>query len=91
MPGKDKMTQVELILENMKLRKQISALAEALSFYADPESYHAIAFIGDPPCGEFSDDFSDVDHYHYDRPMPGKLARETLDAIEKEEGGQCKK
>lgn len=56
--------------------KRISDLEEALMFYADPENYHAIKFIGDPPCGSFIDDFSEVNNYN--RPMPGKLARETL-------------
>ena len=57
-------------------------LREALEFYADPENYHAIGFRFDRPCGGFADDFSE-DHGHdfYDRPMPGKLARETLDAL----------
>jgi hypothetical protein len=56
-------------------------LREALEFYADPETYHAIAILGDRPCGEFADDMS-VDFWTkncgYDRPMPGKRAREAL-------------
>lgn len=54
-------------------------LAEALEFYADPASYFAIAFIPDPPCGEFMDDFSD-DHGDGDFPgyRAGKRARAAL-------------
>ena len=52
---------------------EIKRLREALEFYADPNTYMAVAFIADPPAGPFVDDFSD-DHGNefYDRPMPGK-------------------
>ncbi len=65
------------------LRAERDALREALSMYADPESYHGLTIIGDPPCGSFGDDFSD-DHGHpdYDRPMPGKTARRALEGGE---------
>lgn len=54
-------------------------MREALEFYADPDTYCAIGFFPDPPCGEFIDDFSD-DHgnENYRRPMPGKRARAAL-------------
>lgn len=57
----------------------VSDLFCTIQFYSDPENYHAIGFFPDPPCGDFIQDFSD-DHGHpfYDRPMPGKMARETL-------------
>lgn len=52
---------------------------EALSFYAEPDTYHAIGFFADPPCGEFDDDFSEGHgDPNYDRPMPGKRARIAL-------------
>lgn len=57
-------------------------LRAALEFYADPETYHAVGFWLDPPCGEFQDDFGDFDeHRHpgYERPMPGKRARQALE------------
>jgi len=62
--------------------KRITAAGEALAFYADAETYHAIAFLPDYPCGEFIDDFSE-DHgdEHYDRPMPGKRARDCIRSI----------
>src|SRR3989304_3873400 len=58
---------------------EIERLREALEFYADPENYHAIAFLGDAPCGDFAADF-DEDHGHpdYDRGMPGRRARSAL-------------
>lgn len=48
---------------------------EALEFYAEPDTYFAILFLPDPPCGEFWDDFEEIDG----RERPGKLARATLD------------
>jgi len=60
-------------------RQKIQKLKDALYFYADPDSYFAIGFFPDRPCGEFMDDFDDKHGFtNYDRPMPGKLARETL-------------
>ena len=59
------------------------ALLDAVRFYADPESYHAIMILPDRPAGAFADDFSD-DHGHefYDREMPGKKAREVLNGVD---------
>jgi hypothetical protein len=59
--------------------EQIEALVEALNVYADPGFYHACAFMFDRPTGGFDEDFSFDEGYGRD--MPGKLARETLDAI----------
>lgn len=63
----------------------VDKLVEALEFYADPENYHAILILPDRPSGAFADDFSDAEHPDYDRWMPGKLARETLAAMQKDE------
>ena len=62
-----------LISENERLR-------EALEFYADPGTYHAISFMCDPPGGGWVEDFDD-DHGDdgYNRPMPGKTARAALE------------
>jgi len=46
-------------------------LHQVLSFYADPGTYFAIAFVPDPPNGEFMDDFSETDLGW----KPGKRAR----------------
>lgn len=42
----------DLTRDNEELRK-------ALEFYADPETYFAIGFFPDRPCGEFVKDFDD--------------------------------
>ena len=57
-------------------------LGEALAFYGSPETYHAIFFAFDRPCGDFEEDFSE-DHGDdfYKRPMPGKFAREVLATV----------
>jgi hypothetical protein len=50
---------------------EIIKLIRALQFYADPETYYAIGFFPDPPCGDFINDFDDIR-------KPGALARKTL-------------
>ncbi len=52
--------------------KNLNKLIEALEFYADPDTYFAIGFLGDPPCGPFCEDFDD------ETGKPGALARKTL-------------
>lgn len=65
---------------------RVSAVVEALEFYADPDSYFAIAFMFDRHCGEFADDFDeefDQELFDYGRPMPGAKARKTLQPLPK--------
>ena len=58
-----------------KLKDKIEKLEKALIFYGDPETYFAIGFFPDPPCGEFMEDFEDWgDHGN----KPGKRARAAL-------------
>lgn len=69
-----------------RLEEQNETLREALAFYADPETYFAIAFMADPPCGEFADDFEELDGAlgHPDGgawTKPGKRAREAYAAV----------
>lgn len=52
---------------------------DVLQFYGDWESYFAIGFLPDPPCGEFVTDFSEVGQYGQ---RPGKRAREVLNQVE---------
>ena len=61
------------------IRRRVRGLIDAVAFYADPSTYHAVAFWFDSPCGGFDDDF-DENHGNpfYDRPMPGRTAREAL-------------
>jgi len=63
--------------EIKKLRAEIERLEEALVFYADPQTYFAIAFIPDRPCGEFEDDFEDCSAVNLGN-KPGKRARAAL-------------
>lgn len=76
--------------ENDALGNQMSMMSDtivryerALEFYANPNTYYAVMFVWDPPCGAFIEDFSE-DHGEpfYDRPMPGKTARATLAAVQ---------
>jgi hypothetical protein len=60
---------------------EIERLLKVVEFYADPENYHAVAFMADHPCGDFADDFCEDELTKasgYNRPMPGKRAREAL-------------
>lgn len=70
----------------MNDKEKISKLAEALFFYADPDTYFAIGFFPDPPCGGFMEDFSNDfgDQYGVDRDynhVPGKFARKVLKEV----------
>jgi hypothetical protein len=58
---------------------ETARIRDALEFYANPETYHAIMVMGDSPCGDFVRDLSD-DHGHpdYDGPRFGKAARAAL-------------
>lgn len=60
---------------------QYDIAVEALQFYSDEATYHAVAFVADPPAGSFMDDFSEDEGSEYERPMPGKTARAALSAI----------
>ena len=60
-------------------KEKIEKLSDTLLFYADPDSYFAIMFIPDSPCGGFMDDFSHDEQY--DRGIPGKLARKVLKEV----------
>lgn len=74
-------TLKELIEVIFDQNAKIAIAADALHFYADPDSYFAISILDDPPCGEFARDFSQDEWTaicEYDRPMPGKLAREIM-------------
>lgn len=53
-------------------------LRDAVKFYADEGVYHGCSFSFDRPTGGFDDDFSLDAGSEYDRPMPGKRAREAL-------------
>ena len=67
----------------VQLKAKVAAAERVLQFYADPETYHACTFLFDPPTGGFDEDM-DTEHGHpnYDRPMPGKMARQALAALD---------
>lgn len=61
---------------NETAEEKIARLESALEFYADPDTYAAVAFRGDPPCGDFVRDLSWDDEYFRD--VPGSRARQAL-------------
>lgn len=69
-----------------RYKRALGIAMDALNVYADPESYHAVAFAFDRPCGDFADDFSRTKHPHYNRPMPGKAARAAVRKLERSYG-----
>jgi len=50
----------------------VQELVKVLEFYANPDTYFAIAILPDPPCGEFMTDYSDKFK------KPGTRARKVL-------------
>ncbi len=69
----------ELINQREVLQRELAEAREVLEFYGDPDIYIAIAFLSDPPCGEFMDDFDEQENAAGNvRPMPGKRARAFL-------------
>jgi hypothetical protein len=76
--------------EIASLTAERDKLQAALEFYADPDNYFGIAFLPDPPCGAFAEDFEELSGVlsHPDGQTwvkPGKLARAALSPAQKEE------
>lgn len=71
-------TAIELILEQEELiekkDKRGLELFEALEFYANYETYWAINYLPDPPCGALMEDFHIHPEDPHERPRPGKTA-----------------
>jgi len=63
--------------ESPSIEEKFSRLIEALMFYENPDTYHAVSLAFDPPCGPLINDLEY--NTEYKRKLPGKLARETLD------------
>ena len=62
---------------------RVAELEGVLEFYADPETYFAIGFFPDHPCGEFDEDFEELSGElgHPDGTSwfkPGKRARQAI-------------
>lgn len=68
---------VESLLDRLAIAEAAAgAMREALEFYADPDTYFAIGFMPDAPCGDFINDFEETgDGY-----KPGKKARAALES-----------
>jgi len=50
----------------------VQAVIDALTFYANPDTYFGVGFFPDPPCGDFVNDFDETCR------KPGKQARKAL-------------
>jgi len=59
-------------------KRKIKSLVNALAFYADEDTYFAIGFFPDKPCGDFIKDFSKDS---LGKISPGKKARAVLKKI----------
>ena len=68
------MTVIDFISKDKKLLKKIM---DVLDFYADPETYFAIGYLGDKPCGDFIKDFSETQIGY----KPGQKSRKILKQI----------
>jgi hypothetical protein len=80
--SEEQMLALEQKFALMLERSDKGRLWYALAFYADPATYLATSIVVDPPCGPFIEDQSYVEDYQ--REVPGKLARETLEALQTE-------
>lgn len=76
--GKQEREAMEARRERDEVWAALREATEALSFYADPETYFAIGFFPDQPCGAFIDDFEEIDGVE----RPGKQARAALTRAE---------
>lgn len=72
--------RVRMINDLAALCDLVERLEKALEFYADPNSYFAIGFLPDRPCGEFMEDFDECWDEHIEDTVikPGKRARQAL-------------
>lgn len=72
----------EAVVTMWDLKEKVKMLEEVLGFYADPETYYAIAFIADAPCGELMEDFEEPNNTelweNVHSAKPGKRARMAL-------------
>ena len=62
------------------LEAELEDAQKVIAFYADPETYFAIGFLPDSPCGEFINDIDDTGEPYGFR--AGKRARAYLNKQE---------
>lgn len=75
----DDIAKQSSVIVNLEL---LEKLIDSLYFYGDPSNYVGIAFLGDAPCGDFAEDFSEVEIYGE---KPGKKAREVIEYLLEQE------
>lgn len=81
-----KVETMDLSAMARQLVADVDRFRSALEFYANPDTYFAIGFSSDPPCGPFIDDFDLVtDASGAEVERPGKQARAALEAPAGEE------
>lgn len=70
------------VMDWIRIHKENQHLCDVIEFYANPQTYCAIGFFPDRPCGDFMDDFSE-DHGDETMPgpRPGKHARQALNEL----------
>lgn len=72
---------LEAVLPHSDAVKKIKTMINVIGFYANPQTYFAIAHVPDDSAGEFMEDFSETEELGM---KPGKTAREFLEKLEKE-------
>lgn len=83
------MEMVEKLEKELKQRDEIiEVLEESNDFYAHLDTYFAIGFFPDPPCGEFVNDFEEVYDEDFGKNVtkPGKRARATQKRVKELRG-----
>ena len=79
-PGPDTTATPSCKRNVKRYRKALTIAVKALQFYADAETYLAIGFLPDRPCGEFMKDFERTPDLGY---KPGKRARKAFEKLAK--------
>lgn len=64
-----------LAVKLAEVTAELNDAVEVLEFYGNPDTYFAIGFLPDTPCGEFMQDFSEVAGVM----RPGKRARDLFE------------
>jgi len=58
-----------------ELEVKLKSAIEIIAFYGDPDTYFAVGFFPDRPCGEIMEDFSETLE---DGEKPGRKARDWI-------------
>jgi hypothetical protein len=83
-------TLQSLRAERDEANRRSKELLSVLAFYANPETYYAIGFIPDRPCGEFETDFdSEYEHEDMQGPRPGARGRKAIKGLVGDKFSTC--